>query len=143
MCRKSKCRILLGLVARRCVLSKRSTLSPGIRSKQCKQFCTKTLKSFAIAAQSTYFLISPSVASYALCAAERHCASTGKSSCSSTSRSGIYSVSCIILTPLASVCSGGSYRRAVILLCWPRSYSYTALVCASRIIFFDGNSTVS
>jgi hypothetical protein len=76
MYRKSKCRISLGLVSCSCVPGGRGTLSPGIVATQCKQFCTKTLTSLAIVVHATYSLIAPSVASNALCPAERQCAST-------------------------------------------------------------------
>jgi hypothetical protein len=57
----------LGQVACSFVPSGRGTLSPGIVATQCKQFCTKTLTSFAIVVHVKYSLIAPSFASYALC----------------------------------------------------------------------------
>jgi hypothetical protein len=133
----------LGLVACIFIPSGRVSVSPGIVATQCKQFCTKTLISFAIVVHTTYSLITPSVASYALCLAERQCAPTHKRSCSSNARSGIHSASFIILMLPASTCCGGTSCRAFALPCWYRSHSLTAPFCASRISFFDGNSTVS
>jgi hypothetical protein len=120
---KSKCRISLCLVACSCVPSGRGTLSPGIVATQCKQFCTKTLTSLAIVVHATYSLIAPSVASYALCPAERQCAFAHKRGFGSTARSGIHSALFIILMPPASTCCGGTSCRAIALPCWQRSYS--------------------
>jgi hypothetical protein len=138
-----KCRKSLGLVAWSCILSGCGTSSPGVVAAQCKQFYAKTLTSFAIVVHATYYLITPSGASYALCPIDWQCASTHICSCISTARSGSQRVLLIILIPQASTCCDGSSRRAVAFACWFRSFSWTALFCASRISFFDGNSTVS
>jgi hypothetical protein len=108
--RKSKCRISWGLVACSYVPSGRGTLSPGIVATQCKQFCTTTLTSFAIVVHARYSFVSPSVASYTLCPAERQCASTHKRSCSSTARAREFIVHCA-----SSSCHQYRLSAAVIL----------------------------
>jgi hypothetical protein len=81
--------------------------------------------------------------SYALCPAERQCASTHWRSCSSTAHSGIHSALFIILMPPASTCCGGTSCRAMALSCWQRSYSFKELCCTSRISSFDEKFIVS